>query len=121
MGSTDAADRVEDVLHALVTAALSPCEPPQCGGLLPGQRQALRQEFLDLASRPGSASIRTRSPTVTGWAMPGLPSEMSWLSRRDGSRGLSRVEDDLGPAFFAGVEVLVGVRGLVEGQVVGND
>jgi hypothetical protein len=51
----------------------------------------------------------------------GLPAEVSCRSARDGSRGLARVQDDLGPAFLAGVEVLAGLRGLVKRQVVGDD
>jgi len=52
-----------------------------------------------------------RTPTVA--VVPGAPSRLSALSGRG-----ARLEDDLGPAVVAGVEMLVGLGGLLERQLM---
>jgi len=71
----------------------------------PGTRAAPR------ASAHWMAQRAPRTPTVA--VVPGAPSRLSALSGRG-----ARLEDDLGPAVVAGVEMLVGLGGLLERQLM---
>src|SRR4051812_42147084 len=74
----------------------------------PASSSACRGRSSSTRSTPSAARIATRRPLSTP-AMSGTRSRHR------------RVEDDLGPAVVALVEVLVGLRRLVERQLVAHD
>src|SRR4051812_17322574 len=92
--------------RSLFRAAISPSLIDSRSVRAPASSRARRGCSSSTRSTPSAARIATRRP----FSSPA----MSRSRHR-------RLEDDLGPALVPGVEVLVGLRGLVQRQLVADD
>src|ERR671927_254950 len=90
--------------RSLLRAAISPSWIDSRSVRAPASSRARRGCSSSTRSTPSAARIATRRPFSTP--------PMS---------GTGRVQDDLGPAVVPGVEVLVGLRSLVQRQLVADD
>src|SRR4051812_18342841 len=92
--------------RSLLRAAISPSLIDSTSVRAPASSRARRGCSSSTRSTPSAARIATRRP----FSSPAM-SRATHL----------RLEDDLGPAVVPGVEVLVGLRGLVQRQLVADD